>query len=313
MISMSKWIVSVILLTVLIVSVDLSYILKVLSTVPTILYLYINLILLAAIVTSALKWKVILNGYSTADVFAVSLESFFYSVMLPSSVAGDIAKVYLFKSVSANSSKVGASVVLDKLLGLLALTTVFALVLVLSTQATGSRFVFPTLALATIVVMLLVFLRNGLGKRMFLRFCTILLLDLNSKAVSGALTTLEYAENSWSNLWDLIANFALSMLYQFLFGLLYLFAATAVGARLTVLDALTVSTVVQIANLLPLSFAGLGAKDVAQVSVMVLLGIDYHHATAATLVLYPATLLFAVLGWLTIQYRHIRRTRRRKS
>jgi uncharacterized membrane protein YbhN (UPF0104 family) len=94
----------------------------------------------------------------------------------------------------------------------------------------------------------------------------------------------------------------LSIVFQFLYAVLFALAGYSVGLDIPLPYYLLASTVFQIAQVIPISLAGIGIKDLSYVALLTWLGADYNKAVSSAAVVYPITLAIAATGWWINQF-----------
>jgi len=219
----------------------------------------------AAVLLQTWRWKLLLAVQGIHPTFrrvqALNMIGLFFNMFLPGSTGGDLLKIY-FTIREAPEKKMPAllSVVLDRVMGLLALIAIAAVISILAFPLlwdnTTTRGLLITLgvicggSLAVIAggVIVEVFqLADRIPHWMPLRRPILELASAFSTYAKSPLT--------------LLAAFALSLPVHLLLFSSYFFAACAFGAGLSLTQLFTVLPIVLTIASLPISLAGLGVRE----------------------------------------------------
>lgn len=258
------------------------------------------LLTLAGMLLSAVRWKQVLAALEVpADLTRLvrhNMAGQFVSNVLPTTIGGDVLRVSRLSRDTGESPRPFASVVLERLTGWLvlpALTIVGFLVNPgLRHLGTATR-VALGLAVGTLILLagvLAVAASSRLGGRFttrpgragWQRFAA---------AVHLGVARLRRHPSAAAHV--LVAGFA----YQLILVLAAVAAAQALGLRPAGLTALLAFfPAVLIAQVLPISMAGLGVRETAFVLFLAPLGVAQHDAIALGLLLYLLNLGVSLLG-----------------
>jgi glycosyltransferase 2 family protein len=255
-------------------------------------------IYVAAVVLSAAKWRLLLPRYSLWTLAAVGVIGNFYSVVLPGQIVGEIVKAYRLGKGRADAERIAASVMVDKVTGLLALVMLGVAGINVTTMSIP----------APIVV----------GLTLLLLSCFVLMMSLwlepiYALARAGCRTVGRVAPFSWNarqhllafvDSWrtfigqplTLTASIALGLVLQLLYVAVIVMLASKIGIELRVADWLWVFAVVSLAVLLPLSLGGIGIREGAFVGVLGFLGVAAELALALSLTIFAFQILVASAG-----------------
>lgn len=236
-------------------------------------------------------------GLSIATLFRTLLAAGFYAVLLPgAAVAG--AATWL-KSVQSGASKSGAlvAIVATRILGLATLTASgTAAWLVLARPAPWLVLLLGSAAAALVLVTCwFLFLRPDRlaeGARAALRRAPAAMRLLGTKP-AAVLDRLEGLRLPGARVAGLVA---LSLGHDLLTSAVLWACARAVGADLPFMAVIAIRVALELLILLPISFAGLGVREVTLVALSAGYGVVPATAVAWSLVLLFGTLLAACAG-----------------
>lgn len=294
-----KGLLSVGLLIIVFYRVEWSALLQALNSVTWWFYPVIFCLSLLNFSLATLRWRLFLPTHKFAELFRLSFVGIFFSFTLPSSLTGDVAKVAKVDKKESGTSRVIAGVVVDRLLGLLALFF-FSVIAVLLTSI-------PEFQSALWIVVAIT--SSFLG--VILLFYTSLYGFLLKIVKRSPLSRISWFEHNFWYFEELVKqiqgyfkdfrlvglNFMYAIITQFVFGASYLVSDIMFSFNVSIIDYFVISAVTQLAIMLPISIGGIGVKEVSFVKLIGLAGIDYSAASAASLVGYPNLLLLVMIGW----------------
>ena len=249
---------------------------------------------------AAFKWWLFVPGHRIRDLVRLNLVGVFYSIVLPGQVAGEAVKAYRLGAGRADAEEIAASVLVDKvngMIGLLALGIVGAQL---------SRLGIPGSLVASFSVTLLI----GLA---LLYSLQLPLLRRSIETAIGVVTRRWSVAKPLAQRLALfiaasarylgrpglmVASVLLGIVYQLLCITVILIVAPAFGIDVPLVEWLWIFALVATAALLPLSIAGLGIREGAFVAVLGLLQVPSASALALSLTIFATQLATALLGGL---------------
>lgn len=249
---------------------------------------------------AALKWWIFVPNHDFAQLVRINLVGVFYSIVLPGQVAGDAVKAYRLGAGRVDAEEIAASVVVDKVNGMIGLLMLGIL------GAFLSRLDFPGSLLASFSATLAI----GLGVLYSIH------LPLLRRSIEAS---IGFVSRRW--LWArpftaraalfiaastrylarprlMIASVLLGMLYQLLCIAVILIVAPTFGIDIHPAEWLWIFAVVTLAVLVPLSVGGLGIREGAFVAVLGLMQVPSASALALSLTIFASQLATALLGGL---------------
>lgn len=247
----------------------------------------------------AWRWQVVLRALGVALPFRRVLEqcliSTFVSNFLPSTVGGDLAKVY-YLGRAHGYGPISSSVVLDRLLGvgiLAALTSGVLLAFPLETPGPqGVRLGVMAIALGVVVGLAVVLAgTGGLAKRAsafgprVVRVAELmqrLRVDIARTVTSPRV---------------LATVFAVALMYFLLLGVVYeAFIGLQTGERPAFLPLVTAIAATAVLSNFPVSFNGLGLREHLHVAQLAPLGVPGEVAVGISLLLFAHLLVLSLFG-----------------
>ncbi len=289
-----KALVSLGLLAYLLVSVNLSTLVALISRISLIHYAAAIAVGGIAVVLSTYKWRVILRNEEldcpSAELLRYYLIGIYFNNFLPTSIGGDAARVYLLARRYGHRKKIFYSVLVERFTGLMALVFFLTLGVVWGPRVLGGDYS---------VLLGPVFL---LGGGLFLIFFNRQVLARFVKMLPGPLQGyvemvgdrlghgIHFSKVGWTVVWT-------SVFFQFLGILIYLLVAQSLSLTVTFSDLMLIVPLVTLLTLIPLSLNGLGIREGGFVVLLSGLGVPASEALSLSLLYYAITLLLSLCGW----------------
>lgn len=256
-----------------------------------------SLLVYVALLVNAIKWRVLLNHYRVLALFKLNLIATYYSTLLPGQIFGEVVKAYrLGQEGQHEAERIAASVVVDKITGLIGVLLV----------GLGGLLMASPLYASTLINMFLMLTIGLVSLLYFAQFLEIPLTYLfgNKFFMSASLKRLSIAWQSYVQQPRVLLNsVTLGIIFQLLCVGIVQLLAQSLHISLSWYDTCWVFSVVSLAVFLPLSFAGIGLREGAFVGTFHLLGISSEQALALSFSLFSFNVLIALLGGLVeLQY-----------
>jgi uncharacterized protein (TIRG00374 family) len=255
---------------------------------------------------TAYKWNMLLKVrgivLSNFEAFKIYLSSGFVGTFLPSTVGGDVVRVLRTKMSGGKFDQITASVLVERIIGLLAaaLLAVLALTFLVSTQETRFReiYYFAWFFLVTLVCCLIISVQPrmfNLIKRALARFERFKLvrmyLDLHS------------AYMELSKHWKVLVLFGILSLFRHgVLVLMNFFGARALGLPIAFEYVLAIIPVCAIVLLLPISINAIGLNEGAFIFLFGLAGLTAEESLSLSLFMRVFQLLLLIPAGLVFLY-----------
>jgi len=298
-----KWIISIGLLCIIFYRVDLKFFFEAFKTVGWEYYLLLILILFGLQTLSALKWKVFLPNHSFGELLKLNLVANFYAFLIPSSFTVDATRAIKTDKKDKGSIGVITSVFMDKWLGLLSVIILMLFSFCFYSIQKIDVFFVPLIVLSLLMFLITYFLFSGTLTLIVSKITNIFFKPEGKIALylGKLIKLLENIAIEARNKKAIILNLLLAIIFQ----LVNASASYALGLimhmELNFWDFCLLTCLIQLVMLLPLSIAGIGAKDVSVVALLGLAGISNEKALAFSLIGYPVILLFVFVGYILDQ------------
>lgn len=249
---------------------------------------------------ASLRWKLLVPEVPYFRLLRYSLIGQFYSVVLPGQVAGEAVKAWRISRGAIDPARLVASVLIDRVVGLIGLLLVATAGIALSRDEFGGRLLVPMASLATALIVGLLALAIPSLFGIVSRFIRLVgaskprLRDLAAKGLLFLEAWRDYARAPW--------RLTLSLIFGAIFQLLgvgiYMVLADSLGIEIDARHWMWIAGVTAIAVLLPLSVGGIGLREGALVALLAQFNVPGESALALSLGIFGMMLLVALAGWL---------------
>lgn len=285
----AKIAVSVSLLLYLISIVDVE------STVRRLMGIKVGFIIIAFFISigmvalSALKWKLILRSDDLNQPYLLLLKSYyignFISLFLPSSIGGDVYRVYALSSENKRYAKITSSVLFDRVTGLYALLSI-SLFGYISLPGSDYDLALVLLYCSGIIVFYLLTSRASISwfaqlNRGFIRHIATLLTSFRSYRM---------------NLRSFAKVVAISLLFQFMIVVNNTLYTYALSIDIPFSQLLVIIPLVFLTEVLPISINGAGVRDSAFVFFFVMIGHTKEEGLAMGLLVIAMRYIGGLVG-----------------
>ncbi len=251
-------------------------------------------------VIAAARWGLLCRKAKFLPLFKLVYVSRLYSTVLPGQLFGEAAKVVYISQSNPEIApeEATASVVVDKIVGLIGLLIVGICGALLSTSALNRSITFWFAVCAGILALCVALPAVPLFSRLINR-----LLDAIKRRVpklSGLVERLRLFLTSWQAYLKTPLTLVLSILlgcaFQFLSTVGMMLLGRAVGIPVALADWCWIFAVLSIALLLPVSFAGLGVREATLVGFLGALSVAKELVLSASLLSLFIQVLDSLIG-----------------
>ncbi len=256
-------------------------------------YLLIALLLtVSSIIVSAYKWQLL----TIAQGFAVPLRSLvssyfvglFFNNFMPTSIGGDVVRVYDLRKITKDGPAAAASVVAERVLASFTLGLI-----VLSGVAFGSGYL--TRYLPLVVAFIVVCMASLITVLYAQRFCAVL-----EKFESALAKKLKSTAESMRSSIEHRPTLAKVLIYSFIFQLIVvtinIFILKALGLNVPIAFVLLSIPIISAITMLPVSFNGLGVREATYVYFFSQVGLSTEESIAVSVYFFLIVTLVSLIG-----------------
>ena len=253
---------------------------------------------LSGCLVSVWRWQIFVPEFGFFALLRYSFIGQLYSVILPGQVAGEVVKAYRIARGQSEKARVAASVLIDRVIGTLALLSLGCIGLWLSPRSVSAILSLSFLAAIALICASLI----GLRMPVLYSYATSVLERLKgygprSTRVAGSIANFFGIWREYGRVpVRLFASFGLGLVFQFLAVAIYAVFAHALGIEVALTDWLWITAIVSLAVILPVSIAGIGLREGALVGTLGYLGVQGERALALSFGIFALTLFGAVIG-----------------
>lgn len=249
---------------------------------------------------AAMRWKVLLPEIPYLRLARYSLIGQFYSVVLPGQIAGDAVKAWKMSEGTPEPMKVLASVLVDRVIGLIALLIVATLGAAFSSSAVARTLWVPLLLLTAALaampyVLTASFIWRPAGR-----------LIAKSGAVRPHIDAISEKLALMLRAWDgfarepmrIAATFFLGIIYQLLAVAICFALAQGMNIEIDIQEWMWITGLAAIVVLLPVTIGGLGLREGTLVGALLYFDIPAEKSLMLSLQLFMLLVLLAIAGWI---------------
>jgi glycosyltransferase 2 family protein len=284
--------VSFILLFYLLKKVDLSTFFSELASVEFSWFSIYLLSYLLSIFFVAFKWWKLLelNGFKRGyfSIVKINWIGFFYNQFLPGRIGGDAMKILYLVKEEKEKSKLSVSVVMDRVFNLVGVLLV-AYFAIFINYLESKEYILPVIIITAIVIVAFIVLKLSIPwlqayqteKKNFQRLIRLIV------------SSYMYLSNSKVNKIMILY----SLIYVINIVVMHYLLSQAMGLNLDFKYYLFFVPIVTAVTMIPISFGGLGVREVSFVLMLSQVGISNEKAIAFSLIMYISILFFSIPGF----------------
>lgn len=285
----------------LLTRVDLAVMANHLARANPVLLLLALALYFGAILLGALKWQVLTRAQGLApslgELLVYSLVGLFFGNLLPSNVGGDVVRAYGLVRASGRAEAAAISVLVDRLMGLVAFLAAAVVMAVLAavtlTRAELEQIEIATVLAASVLILgaALLFSRRASRRlRWVFDYAPLVPLRPIAQRVYHALQVYRHS------LPALGLNLLLSATIVVDTTFVWYVVARALGVDAPLFDFFLFNPLIAFVLLIPISFNGLGPKEASAVFFFGLVGVPSELALSMSLIFHLLILLTSLPG-----------------
>lgn len=294
-----KILLSLILITIIFFQVDVKKILNNILDVELFSLILASILFLCAHLINTFKWKILLNNsYSLFILLKLNFLSLFYSTVLPGQMAGDIIKGYKLSRKKDNKDELASSVLIDRITGLFALV-ILGFIGVLMSATISDSSMFEVLIISTVIFVFLLIISSINGFTIFFEkyFSKIKNSFLHS-ILEFIIRTIKVYQQELRSYKKMLLTISLGVVYQLIAIVISVIIGNAMEIHIGFWDWCWIFAIVSFVLVLPVSFAGIGVRELSLIGSLSIFGISSEKAIAFSLVILGINLLGTLIGGL---------------
>ncbi|KPL18708.1 MAG: hypothetical protein AMJ92_06885 [candidate division Zixibacteria bacterium SM23_81] len=293
-----KILVSVGLLVFLIYKAGLSEIFLVAQSADIVMLLLALLVYSSTIVLISWRWKLLLMSQQAAlpfgQVLSLYFIGFFFNNFLPTSIGGDIYRALGAGQNSGKRAISAASVLVERLLGMLAVAALAILAVTLVVHQVADAYIRAlALGFGAVIVLLLILFFN----RRTLKFLELLARKVSLWGLGQKLLRLYQALALYQRQKGvLILVFLISIAYQLMIVIFSYLVGFSLDLGISLRYFMLCVPVTVIISLVPISINGVGVRETGYVFLLSKIGHSGSEALTLSLLIYGLSLLASLVG-----------------
>jgi glycosyltransferase 2 family protein len=263
----------------------------------------------AAMLVDTVTWRLLLPDYAFLKLFVFTLIGGFYSFVLPGQMSGEIAKAYRLGSREGEVARLATAAAIDKITGIIGLALVAFVGMIGGSIHVPYVFRYALAGIGIIMVVILFALKSSHIYEWLLSLIERLsVYRMCGPFASFLRESMVHYRRFSSDTKNVIFNIALGALFQVICVLMNIVLAVHFSIHIPLFDWLWIFSAVSIATFIPISFAGLGVRELSFVGILGLFGVAPQAALSLSFSLFAAQTLFALIGGAFDIAAHIRST-----
>lgn len=245
----------------------------------------------------ALRWNILLRCKNIRVPFnslvALQFLGIFFTTVLPTTVGGDIFKIWRFKKRFGRGGEALTSVFVGRVMGILSLLIFFAFVVAFNfryIQGLKASLLLPLVSILILGILFIIFWKGFLKLKIVKR--VLKLFNLEGKVSGFQKSFSEYKVHHFSLVNSLLISFIVLFLtigYNFL-------AAKSLNLEVTFQSFLIFIPIIFLLTLLPFTINGWGIREGAFIFFFMQAGLTKEEALAIDILAIFLTLLLSLLG-----------------
>ncbi|MDY6843420.1 MAG: lysylphosphatidylglycerol synthase transmembrane domain-containing protein [Thermodesulfobacteriota bacterium] len=298
-----KCIVSFALLSSLVIYIDMSKFFDLVKSINVSLYLMAVLIFLMSQLLSPFRWQLLLKSKEVIVSYQKLLKFYFvgmfFNLFLPSNIGGDVVKVYdLYRYTSKGTESV-ASVLVDRLTGVMGLTTILFIAYIgYYREIPGNEL--KIILIPFLVFFLLVLPASLVNSYISVRarwvanavFCNSLLEKVNH----GVDTTIEY----WEKKGPFVKAVLMSIVLQGSHIIVFYIIALSLGVKVPMKFFFIFVPLGMMVSMIPISINGLGIREWGFVYLFSKIGLSASFAMTLSLLWFLSVTVNGLFGGIIV-------------
>jgi uncharacterized protein (TIRG00374 family) len=290
--------ISILLLTFFLFYSGFGGILQALLSIPAWVVLISFVLYFSSLLVSSAKWKILLESHSFSDLVVFNMIGLYYGILLPGQLPSEGVKGYMLMNYSGDSRKIFASILMDRITGLIGLLVVAFAGILLSTQDFSRGFLLILMAGTFLSVG--VFLSLNSRPMSALADRILLLLSTRVPRINGMTRQVHQILSDWRTYYSrpylLFTAVLLGIIYQCISAFGTMIVAEAIGIHLSITDWFWVTGVVALILLAPFTIGGLGLREGSYIGLLELFHIAGSKSLVLSLVLFSIQVVGALIG-----------------
>ncbi len=278
---------------------DLNKVFESLKGIKIEFLLLLNLLNVGSVYVNAYKWKLLLREYELNKLFKLNMISYYFALLLPGQIAGEAAKTYILgKSNKTRVQKIAASVIIDKITGMIGLLIVGVIGLVFSAKELPIIILISFTSGVFILLFALFLIRIDYIYNLILK--SIYYFESKVKKGFRIFNFIKELISAWhdyaKDLRIIIFNVLLGVLFQLIGAFTFYLLSRQFGVYINYGDWCWILGALTFAMLLPITIGGIGIREGTLVGLLGIYGVASETVLGISLISFSFLLVVALIG-----------------
>lgn len=250
------------------------------------------------ILSNAFKWKIILPKYRVLKLYSLNLIGQYYSTVLPGQLVGAGIKAYMLGKEDGKIEEVAATVVIDKLTGLIGIFVVSTVGVLFSQDILEEMWTYIFIGINFLMFISIILIRNSHIYQLVIRIAKKI--EVKSSKFGKISEILVKLIESWRTISmdipKVLRSILLGVFYQLIVVTTIYIFSIEINAQINYIDLCWILSMVSFAMYLPITVAGIGVREGTMVGLLGTMGVNNDKALSLSLLLLVIQLCTAGLG-----------------
>ena len=306
-IQLLKILISVLLMYLLIRQIDYKEFKEALENVNVLGILIVVIAYLFSIIVNALKWKVLLPKTELTYLIVLCFRAQFYATVLPGQLFGEASKVTVWNNRDEDISEIAASVIFDKITGIIGQILIGVFGIYLSSKANIISYKWLLIALVGLGLFFIyvsserhfyIIIKNLFGQ-----------IGKTNKSLGNKLIEFYDAWYHFATKKGVLIRSILWGIFNQTFGIVSIWILSmTMGLKVGFIEYCWIIPLMSVVLLLPVSFAGVGLRDTSIASMLSIFNVNKGSSLVITMSMLMAQIVAALIGGLYVMKKSIEKT-----
>lgn len=298
-----KIVISTILIIILCSRIDINLFAGEISKINIGVFAFSLFCYLGSLLLGAIKWQLLLKNVSLVCLLKIMFTSQFYATVLPGQLFGEASKVVSLHKENKTDEEITASVIIDKVIGLIAVIVLGMIGIVFTEIDQIKKYRIFFIVIFIVLMSILLLPKLGIVAQGILYFSGKLQKAKSKQIQKLALIFLKFYD-AWNayvkNIKILVIAIFLGLFVQ-LMGIFQEYGiGESLGVQVSIYEYFWIYAALSFLLLLPISFAGLGVREISLVGFLGIFGVSKESAITLSAVMLSSQLIGAMMGGIII-------------
>lgn len=253
------------------------------------------LIYFISIILNAVKWRFLLKNTKLSYLVFLCFRAQLYSVVLPGQLFGEASKIATWKDKEEDTTRVAASVVFDKITGIVGQMMLAVAGICFSTLAGVSQIKYWLIAIAIMILVIMWFS----SERHVARIINNIIWMINDKNEKIG-SKVQELYDSWcffsSNKNIVVVSVVWGVINQFMGNIMIYLISQKLMLDVSFIEYCWINPMMSLILLIPISFAGIGLRDASLASMLSLFEVPTSKSIMISSILLFSQVMAALVG-----------------